>query len=108
MPVTSILMNPMETSLILFLLNAQKYSIWLNISFLLIIFTPFASVTPHSSTYSSSISFSGSSSSYQLNVIEPRGLNSGSLLLRGNKSIVVKRMDSEAKLSGFESYLLLT
>lgn len=32
---------------------------------------------------------------------------SGSLLLRENNSIVVKTMDLEAKLPGFESYLLL-
>ena len=89
------------------LLTAQKYSIWLNVSFLLMILTPLASMTPHSSTYSSSVSFSGSSSSYQLNVKEPWGLNSDSVFLRRNKNIAGKRMDLEAKLSSFESYLLL-
>lgn len=89
-------------------LTAQKYSIWLNVAFLPMILTPFAFMTPHSSTYSSSVSFSGSSSSYQLNVKEPWGLKSDSILLRRNKSIAGERMDSGAKLSSFESYLLLT
>lgn len=71
-PVTSMLMNPMETSLSSSYLNAQKYSTWLNTLSLSVTFTLLASMTPYSPSYSLSASFCRSSS-YFIHVIELKG-----------------------------------